>query len=282
MKRQPSIHITEKNLIVILQRFIPHGVEGLAEEILVEARRYSCDNRLVNITNEKIDRKVKKLLKSNKGDTGLLSNIIYSIRKKLNRKGIRKIKEGDRDWLKIKELATLTNDFCNDFDLSRREGYILYISTGFNIIKSTSNYLNKLLGMYEKISLTYEAELIIINDKNKSETLHIHNLYVMMITEKTGITNRYENDPIAYTNFVKVKEITNMLNVDFEIYLKSQFDGLAWTDSYPEPSQLISTKSTERLNKYLYKNKLTTNPESIKKDLKSILENIKNDHNRGK
>jgi len=280
--REPSIHITEENLHKIMLRVFENLPDFLrvqpemSEQILMLARRASCDNRTISVTNQKMERKVDKILVSTKGDAMLFANILYSVRKKLRHKGIRKHDQAHRDWTKIKALAKAANDFCNDFELSKREGYIIYITIGVKKISSPRNLADKLLNMFETISLIHEAELEIDNDKHKGETTFIHDDYVNMIAQKTGIWASFVEKPREYVNFIRVREITEKLNIDHRVYLESQFSGLLWTDAYPAPYQLISEKSSERLNRYMFENKLSTKKtQSTKKDFRSILKKIK-------
>jgi len=281
MTRDPSIHVTESKLRGILYQFFPKDCERyeeLTEEILTEARKVSCDNRVVSISNEKMNRDIKKILKTGKGDTNLMSTILYSIRKQKKHKGIQRIKEGSKDWKAIKQLAELALDFCNDFEISKREGFIKYIELGFNRMGSYRNHITKLINMYEIICLNYEAQILIDDDSNKEETRDIHSQYVTMIASRTGISDSFENDPINYVNFIKVREITDKYNVPVDVYIESQFEGLEWTTGYPTPSQLTTTKAIDRLNAYMFKNKIkikVTEDENLGNKLTQMLKKIK-------
>lgn len=280
MGREPSIHVTEDQLRKILKKYVKlsdEEFEKVPKLISVEARKVSCDNRIVLITNQKIDRDIKKLLVSNKGDTNLMSTILYSIRKSMKHKGIQRIKEGTANWKQVKELSELALEFCNDFELDKREGFIIYIRMGLKRMSSQRNIITKLIRMYEVISLMYEAQLIVDSDKNKEESEYIHRVYVGIVSKKTGITDRYDNDPINYVHFIRVREITDKYNVSINLYLEAQFEGLEWTEGYPTPVQLTSNKAIDRLNKYMFKHKLkikieseTTESKRVSKLLKKI------------
>lgn len=283
--RKPSIHITEDKLQKIMEDMFEDLPDFLkvkpdaAKQILIRARKESCDNRLVSISNEKVQRDIKKILVANKGDTNLMSTVLYSVRKSMKHKGIQRIKEGTKDWKKVKEITELAIEFCNDFEIeSKREGFITYVKMGLRRISSPRNLLDKLVKMYEIISLMYEAQMVVNDDTNKTESLNIHDRYVSTIAVKTGIVSTYDNDPINYVHFIRVREITDKYNVPIDIYLEAQFDGLEWTEGYPTPSQLTTEKAIDRLNKYMFKNKIkikVDREEPGSKGLSDMLKKIK-------
>lgn len=271
MRRVPSIHITEENLRIILDSITVHPLgDRYFKKIITEARKVSCDNRVVMISNDKLKREVAKVLKSNKGDTNLMSTVLYSVRKKMKHKGIQRSKEGSKEWKQIKQLSALALDFSNDFELGKRAGFILYITMGFKRMSSYRNHITKMINMFEVISLMYEAQTIIDDDDRKTETLSVHNEYVGMIAMKTGITESYVEDPINYVNFIKVREITDKYKVPVDIYIEAQFDQLEWTSGYPSPVQLSSDKAIERLNKFMYQNKLKIQVDEGQKETKGL------------
>jgi len=285
--RQPSIHITEEQLTDIMASIfedfsIKANVIKVARAIMMKSSKRPCRNRVITISDKKLDDKIKKVLKSSRGDALFLSQIIHGVRISLKHHGISKIEENGREWDKVKKLAEICNQFCNDFRLSKKEGYTEFVKIGLGKISSRRNILDKLLSMQEGVSLHYDAIQKVRADKHSSETRQIHDMYVSKISMYTGIVNKFHDNPVVYLNFVRVREITEELNVDPAVYLEAQFHGLLWTDSYPEPTQLITEKSKERLNQYLYENKLTTKPkEEVSVNGRNLLKKIKNDNNRG-
>src|SRR5690606_32101042 len=104
-----------------------------------------------------------------------------------------------------------------------------------------------LINMQESISSEYEYTEAILSDKDPKTTKAIHDLYTGLIMKNTNIDINYKNQPAKYIKFKEVNELTQEMNIPYEIYIKAQFDGLMWADSYPEPSQLIGDKALERL-----------------------------------
>lgn len=284
--REPSIHIKEKDLIKILEELLPSKIDKkeLAIAIAKKASKLSPNNRLVNITNDRIEKKVKNILKSSKKDTLLLSDLIHKKRIQLKHRGISMIGPDDKEWGQLKELTQVCIDFCEEVNIeNKREGFLKYIDIGFSYISSTRQYIGKLINLKERITEDYYLVKDIENDDNSSETKEIHDYYCSMIYTRTGINNNYTKIPGKYIHFVKVRELTDKLNIPFNIYIDAQFKGLAWADSFPEPNQLVGDKANERLSKYMYENKIRVNDKKDKKEKAiNVLLKIKNDRNRSK
>lgn len=260
--REPSLHITEKNLAKVLANLgRQHNIRTmvssqLAKLILRDSKRISCNNRVVVVTSDRLEKKTSKVLKSSKQDANMVASLIYMIRVKRKHRGLTKIDQNNRDWAKVKELAQVCISFCNDFGLEKKEGFIKYLELGLDKISSYRNHIHKLVDMGESISNEYEAIQNIRDDEHADETREIHDLYVGMISQRTGITEEYINKPLKYVNFMKVRELTDKIDIPSDIFIKAQFESLAWASAFPDPPQLVGDKAMERLNKYLFENKM--------------------------
>lgn len=258
MSRQPSIHVTEQDLTLALDRVIGSDNTGgkpnhlLAKELVTILRTKTLINRSIIVSNDKLETKATKLVSSSRGDADMLANIIYNYRKKLKHYGITQIKPNSRDWTTLKELTKSVNDFCSSFGLSKRAGYIEYIKIAYSKVSSHNNILNKMLMMYEGICEDYQAMSIINKDDDPNLTKRIHDLYTVQIVSKTGLPISYENEPKKYAYFIKVRQEAKEIGISPDIYLKAQFYGFEWRDGIPDPVQLVGPKAKDRLNKYLY------------------------------
>lgn len=269
MKRIPSIHITEEELGEILNqgfKFPPYKIDwyDVARYVAERAKTKSLNNRSVSVSNSKLGRDIKTLIKASESDSGLLANLIFHIRRRKTKLyTTKKIEKGSKEYTQLKELTKVCIDFCNTFNLGKKEGFTKYLELAIPKITSSLNYVQKLINMAEKIYQLQEASILINEDENSNETKNIHDTYIGMIATKTGITNNYLTDPITYTKFIEVRKMTDELDIPADIYLKAQFHGLNWTDSFPEPHQLIGDKAISRLNKYMYENKIRTSKEEV-------------------
>jgi hypothetical protein len=288
MKREPSIHITESVLLRLIREF--YDFDDLTEEHAMEMRdyimsrayKYSLESRQIQITNQKIADKVLNKVVDDKTDISLLSTLIYSIRKDLKHRGIKPINNNSAEWTQLKKLTNVVNEFCNEFELSKREGYITYIRNGLKKISSYRGYITKLYDMSESLSNEYQASIEIKEDKNSKLTYTLHNYYIGKIAIKTGMKESFLNNPLDYVIFVRLSEKLVEMKVKPEQYIDAQFEGLGWTGNYPEPSQLLSDKAIGRLNKYLYNQKKDNPEDKPKKDMNLVetLKNIKHGKNR--
>lgn len=262
--RDPSIHVRKSDLSRVLKSHFGSIPNKALDEIVIELRKVSCDNRAVSITNDKVKKDVSRVLKSNKGDSNMMADIIYSVRIKLKHRGITKLRESDRDWLQLKELTKLVNQFCEEFNLGKREGYIKYIEMAFPRITTMRAYVSKFINLYESICTQYEAVNQLNLDKSPEETKELHDLFVMKVADSTGIQESYLNKPDKMIAFYNAKELCKELGVELEVFIDSQFGALEWCSGIPTPEALYGDKAKERLNKFLYQNKVTAKPKVTK------------------
>jgi len=282
MKREPSIHITQTNLRNLIREFHDYDdnaddhIEDLVEFLLKRGKPFSLEKRTIT-PNSKTSKKIETKVSNDKTDYQLLSTIIYSIRKQLRHKGIKSIDMNSAEYSQLKKLSKTINTFAEDFQKEKRQAYIEYVTLGLKKINSFRGYLAKLNDMSESIAVEYEASQVILDDDYKNKTKIIHDQYVDIIFKKTGILENYQDRPINYINFIKVRELADKYKLKYDVFLKAQFEGLEWTGGYPDPSQLISEKAIERLNKFLFKNKsnVTNETPEVNKSLSNVLKKIK-------
>ena len=121
--RIPSLHIKLSDLEKLLGK-------REANKLMKLCAPYSVSTRSAMITNNRLETKAEKLIKSSRLDSDLLSDLIYTIRKQMKHRGISRIKPGGKDWETVKEITSNALDFCNEFNLTRRKGFITYLEIG--------------------------------------------------------------------------------------------------------------------------------------------------------
>lgn len=263
-KREPSIHITESKLAKILFDIldvegspINCDFKGLAKEILKRSQKFNINTRSLTISNDKLDKKVKQLVKASESDSQMLANLIYHVRRSKTKLYTKtKIDQDSKEWGALKELTAICIEFCNTFGLEKRAGFLKYLELSVPKISSSLNFTHKLVSMAEKVYSIMEAEIFILEDEDSSETKDIYNMYCNMIAEQNGLVLNYDKDPTVYKYFVEVRRLTDEIDIPSDIYIKAQFHGLMWADSYPEPKHLIGDTAMSRLSKYMYENKI--------------------------
>jgi hypothetical protein len=255
MKRESGIHINRTDMITILKGIMPNGVDciKMSKEIFKRAKSKSLTTRLLIIDTKKLEQSAKRVSSSSITDADLFANILLNTRRALKHRGIQQIKPTSRDWLVLKEVVELANEFvdCRDFH-SKREGYIQYIKIGLG--KMTTYNLSKFKTLATYILDYHSAQLELLEDCQKQQTDLAYEYYNARVLERTGISMGLENDPIKMVFFKRVAEQCHKLKVKPQTYIKAQFAGLEYKDGLPEPSQLVGERAIQRLSKYLYEN----------------------------
>ena len=256
MTRDPSLHITKSRLEKILKEIVnPHdnGIDhkGLAKEIMKRATAHSIHTRSITVTTERIEKKGGKLLSSSRLDAALFAQKVYHIRKgKFKHRGITPIKPGSRDWEVLKEVTGQALEFKEEFHLTREKGFHVYIEVG--ISKMQKFMINKFLGMHEGICERYQAIVEIEQDDDSIMTKSMYKHYNDFIVSNTGIYTDLTEIPERYIFFVRARKIAEELNLNPNIYIDAQFDGLDFTKKVPHPSQLVGIKAKERVMRYCF------------------------------
>jgi hypothetical protein len=261
--RDPSLHITRSELIKLLNEAgcdKGHSdIEWLANFILKKAYKKSPTARHITVSNDRMEKKIKKVLASSISDAELFSMLLMHKRKSLKHKGITQIKAGSRDWNTIKEITVIANEFCETHKLDKREGYIEFINIGTE--RMAKFMVVKFLNMGGSIMDIYGYKRELAKDDKKDQTKSLHDFYQHLILSKTGLSIQYLDKPEKYVYFYRSRLQANKLGISGQEYIKAQFYALEWRQGYPDPIQLVGEKALQNLNKYLYEKGI-----SIKKD----------------
>ena len=232
-----------------------HGVtyssSMIVNKIFLMSKAYSINSRNVTVTSDRIEKKAKRIINSSRLDADLFAQLVYVIRKKRKHRGISPIKPGGREWDLIKEITASALNFCEEYELKKREGFINYIEIG--ITKMVKFNIAKLPSMYEGICETYSASQEILTDDDPNGTKEMYEYYVQHIAEYTGIFEKLNEIPEKYVYFVRARKVADEIKVPGIVYIKAQFEGLDFARGIPHPVQLIGPKAIERVNRYTYK-----------------------------
>ena len=257
--RDPSIHITKKKFESILAQlevsYFP------IDQFFLMARRNSIDSRAVIIKNKADRKKANDIILAKHGDAYLAADILYSIRIKLNHRGVQKIKEGSVDWARCKELADICNEFCRVYDLETRSGFITYIETGIKVLKNSRNLLTSLISKSEYVFSYYDSyhkvSEYMSNSSIKREIEEIHNYYTGYIAKYTGIYESFMENPEKVLHLCKLRDILKENHWDYKEYINAQFDALSFCNGIPSIENIYKPKAIGWFNKYLFKNNYT-------------------------
>jgi len=247
--REASIHIKEKQLITILKKYFNTTATEILQ-IMSECSKYQITSRKMLVSNDRVEKKIKMLTSSDKGEAQEFSNLLYHVRKSLKHRGITQIKEGSRDWLIIKEICKVANEFNESFLLQKREGYIEFIKIAISKMNKFS--LNKIVPMAQGICDTYSANIEIREDPDKQVTEALYQRYNHRVLERTGLSFNYKEQPEKYVFFVQAAAICKKNNISPNNYIDSQLESFVFKDSIPDPAQLVGPKALDRAVRYLY------------------------------
>lgn len=255
--RVPSVHLKKTELGTVLTKvFKIHNIKCKNMGMLVNsfmnfAHIYTCNNRKLLVSNPEIAKKALKQAQSPKDDTHRLANELQLTRKRLKHRGITLITPNSRDWLILKTLTTLANEFCEEFGLVKKEGYRKYWELVIANIKPFA--LQRVQSNHLKLVNIYTAVQLIENDLDKNVTLMGYDIYQKEVANQTGIVENLRGSPLLYQYFVQAKDIAMGMGVTIEDYIKAQFEGLSWANAIPTPKQLIGDISKERVKTYMRK-----------------------------
>ena len=282
--RVPSIHISLPALQKSLKKFfkdIPfinnEDWDKAGERLFKMLKRYNLDHRSIVITNERMERKVNKILKASKTDTDQVCNYISMYRrnrKKTKLYTTKKITPESKDYAKAKELTQVILNYADRYNIEFNKAIIQYLDYTVPKITSSLNFVHKLVNMEDMVVLLTDSQLELDNDEDIQETLHIRDLYDQRITEKTNIIHK-TTDPTDIVHFKIMRGITDSLDIPNEIYIDAQFHGLSWTDTYPTPKQMVGDKATQRLQKYMFEKKIKVKANVVDVKL-TALDKLKN------
>lgn len=218
--------------------------------LITRGRKFTATNRAVLVSNNKVKKSVERATKSTTSDALEISRLISMVRKKMRHRGIVQIKQGDRNWGTVKEIAANALAFTTDFELDPKEGFRKYITLG--ITKMNKFNIQKFPSLHEAICIHYEAELEIREDPHPKSTRRAHDTYRYTIETKTGLGEDLTNQPWKYVWFVRASKKAKEMGVEVDVFIKAQFHGLEWTRGIPEPAQLLGKSSVQRVAKFLY------------------------------
>lgn len=279
MNRNPSLHITQTQLLVVLKELKVIGalqtanLPKLATALLTKARSKSNTTRALLPTNQKTQQRITKFQSSTTEDTGLFVETLTLKRRQFKHRGINLIKPGTNEWLQAKEVTKLATEFCIEFGLNLKEGYKEYLQIGLPKIKNYS--LSKFNYLHPAIVKEYEATLEIKSDKTPALTNIAYLTYTQLVSEKIGTCFDYKTLPEKYCCFIHAKVEAQQNRVDIPTYIKAQFHGMEYRSGIPDPYQLTGIKAIERLHKYCFENHIKITNQDVKVNFNKIKKNGK-------
>lgn len=262
--REPGIHISKSTFIYLLDKYHINLTKSQVDSFFKSAREYAIPHRGF-IVNPSQAKKVKSRTSSPLKDANMLANTLYMVRVKLKHFGISKVKQGDPEWVEIGSLVPIVNEFCKIHQLTKKEGYIAYIETGFEILGSNkkdrmAHCVSWLKNKASWINSRYEVKQEIAKDDSPEETKVIYDIYISQIYEKTGMISVNYSEPKDYVHFIRARKLADEIGIEYSDFIQAQFEALEFCNGIPNPEDLYGDKGYNRLVKYMSKHNYTVKP----------------------
>jgi hypothetical protein len=285
--REPSIHIPRTALNDLIESWFDSQGIGKSSESLVEYL-FKNGSRFNLIHRKKLDnysgtkRKSYQLQSSTAQDAHLFAGLLKKLREQRRHRGVSTIVEGSKDWGLIKECTSKAVGFINDYQLEKREGFIIYLELYLSYIDNNRSKFN-INGIPSKHGMLcdmYEAKKEIEQDPNVNDTVSAHLAYCAAVSEKTGIPINYQKDTLKYVYFVYAVKLAKQYGLTPKEYIRAQFQTLDWTNGIPAPAQLITKNAEERTVRWMaqhgIKKSNKTNPNAMnKQDMAEFWKKVK-------
>jgi len=245
--RQPSIHITVKDLSKVLSKL---GIEdkGLANDILRLSKKYSLVNRNAIISKAYA---IKQLEKEAMSDNALFKQMyaLYSLTVRAKHKfSPKRLRPKDTRTLSLISSITLDAlEFCSMNNLSQDEGFKIYLDIGLD----KSPKLQVLHSSFENIQEIYSARLALGSNTAKAEELL--NIYSEHMLNYTGQEYTLRSEPILL-KFHEAAKFCEDKGIHPKDFITALFEGLEWKSGIPSPSMFASTYGIQLVYEYLGKN----------------------------
>lgn len=240
-------------------------LELFLNTIISQSKKDNLSHRSMIIDSKKKEKIAVKSLTSTDSDIEMFNNILFFMRKKAKHRIGRKFAKGTKNYTIVMKASELAVDFCNEFKLRRKEGFTKYISI---FIKLSGNkvWLDNLINKYEYYCEYYEAERLVLKDKNVAITNDLINLFEGEIMRVTGLSDETLS-MFDKASFVKAAEICVDIGISGTDYMAAQFEGLDFLGGIPHISQLSNDKARSRVIKYMAKHKIKSGLKPIVKKL---------------
>ncbi len=247
--RDPALHITRSSLVKILNEVgMPVSMEK-ATEIIRRAKNYQISNRHIIQGTQKQKQKAEKSVEMDSPFVGIFQRILKSYRQELGHKSIFTIRNGDREYLMLKEIAQSANEFTETFKIQPKEtGYKTFIQLGLRFMGKKYS-LNRFKTYREGIFTVYENMIILDKDVDKEGTKAFYDCWKICMLEYASVDKPL--DDFDMVNMIFGRQEADEVNAYYEDWVKAQFEGLAWLNAIPELSQFYGENAKKRYEKYI-------------------------------
>lgn len=257
MARNPSIHVTKSDLVIILQSVMPQGTDckGMAATIFVKAIPFNIKNRFIVKGDAVTKKKAEKLVQRKKSESSFgvenFNALLYGIRMERGVKHQQKLHKGTNEWNLLSDIYSLADDFVSTFEISNeREGFKSFIELGLTLM-GKAYALNKFKFYTSHIHKAYEAKILLETDETPDNSKRFWIIWQEVMIEYAGKVYDITTSAEKFMPMVYGKMEADEAEADYEDWIVAQFEGLAFHKSLPEPAQFYGPNAKLRWEKYM-------------------------------
>lgn len=249
-QRDPSIHIRRSSLSEILEGIIDvKNIEPIVDEIFRQARPHAIQNRILTKPNVQTKKKAARTVSVDKTLAQEFHGI-YQQENMANQIKTAAITPSDSKYLTLKEVAKQADEFCQMFNLSRDQGFRVYVRIAITL--AGRNYsIYRVKGLADKIIQRYKDLLKIQEDEDSDGTKEFYAQWRMVSIKYIGGATDI-TEPGLYAHFIYGREAADQAEADYYDWIAAQFE--RWSSingSTPELSQLYGDNAKLAYTKYM-------------------------------
>lgn len=248
--KNPSIHISQTTLESIMPEILKcNSVETAVNLVFRLTEGKALSNRvIINELKAPARKKLKKTVSAIEGNISNFQRKLIEYRTLVNHRMVKEIKVTDSSYTSLKEIAGIASEFCKDFKLEENTGYTDFIKRGIKLM-GRKYALNKFKYYKDKIYEQYENTLLLKEDADRNNTRKVYSLWKKISEEYSGISQDLCTDD-DLVNMLFARQEADDLQAEYEPYLRSQFEGLAFLEVLPSLGALYGVNARSRYRLY--------------------------------
>lgn len=248
-RRRPTIHVRADEFAEALQN---SGLVSakLSEAVLLSlAKPIQIRDRFLLKTNKQNAEAVRKSLTYSEESVKLFNKMLFE--KQLTIHNYTHINKNSKVYTILKEATQEAVNFAerNQYD-DMAKGFEAFLFLGRECMGAKFK-LNSLKGYAEAIQERYNILKIFETGNNGDETIKFYQVY-------RKVCKKYSNYVPDLTKTIKDKGYllwgmveANTAKADYEDWITAQFEGLAFLDDIPKPSQFSGENAISRYEEYM-------------------------------
>jgi hypothetical protein len=264
MDREEHLHIKKSKLVEVLSE-IPYNKKmtplQLVEEILNRAKDKGVKDFYKRFINVKAKTKTK-LIRTMEAETPnatveefnrCLMNFRMAVKSKYSSAPIRLIQKDSPDYIMLKEVAKMAQNFVEEFDIdNKQEGYTEFLQIGYNLM-GKKFFLNKYKTYQKRIFEIFRFKVDVLTDDKPEATKQMYAYWQKYMIEYAGLEELtdIERDFSKYAHLVYARNHADEVGADYEDWVVAQFEGLSFMNVVPEIYQFYGEGAVNRYERYL-------------------------------